>query len=319
MLWFFMLMMWQTPDKPPVDTATMPAEAQAEAADEADDQETAASAPDLEAFREAEQAWREARAESMRAETSWLNLVGLFWLEDGPNPFGSDPSLRFALPPHSTVARAGTFYLEDGRVRYDMNRGQRAVIDGETRNQGVLEEGQVLAHNHLRMFVIERDGRLAVRARDLRLDKFLDFNGLEFYRIKPEYAIEAEYIAYDEPKELDITTVISSQIQLIVPGEFRFQLHGKQLTLIPTVESVDDEEYFIMFQDETSGETTYSGGRFMYVDKPVDGKAVLNFNRAYNPPCAYTPYATCPLPPAQNWLAVPVEAGERKYPDAYGY
>lgn len=264
-------------------------------------------------FKASEVEWRIQREEKMKASDSWLNLVGLFWLKEGTNPFGSDPSLRIALPRYSTVNKAGEFFLENGKVRYRMARGQRATVNGELRNEGELAMGEVLEHNHLRMFLIERGGKTAIRARDLRAKKFVSFQSLDFYSPKPKYLVEATYEPYDQPQVLKVSTVISTEIELLVPGVIHFELGGKKLDLIPTLETPDDEKLFIMFQDQTSGTTTYSGGRFLYADLPVDGKVTLNFNRAINPPCGYTVYATCPLPPAENWLEVSIEAGERVY------
>ncbi len=266
-----------------------------------------------EEFKKAEAVWRAERAASFKAPDSWLNLVGLFWLQEGPNPFGASYDLRIVLPKHSTVSKAGVFYLENGKARYEFARAQRALLNGEAMTKGALEVGDEVAHNHLRFYLIERGGKLAIRARDLRAKNFKAFEGLSFYPAEPKYSVEAEFVPYDPPKSITITTVVSTELQMTVPGVFRFELMGKQLELIPTLPNPEDEKYFIMFQDQTSGTTTYSGGRFMYVSKPVDGKATLNFNRAYNPPCAYTNYATCPLPPSENWLDAPIEVGERIY------
>ena len=276
-------------------------------------QEEGAEAPQPDAFKESQLKWRADRETKMKADDSWLNLVGLFWLKEGENPFGSRQDLRISLPTYSTVERAGSFFLEDGKVRYTFNRGQRAVVDGETRNEGPLEFGEILAHNHLRMFLIKRGERIALRVRDLRAKNFRKFEGLDFYRPKDNYVIEGFFQAYDPPKTITITTVVSTEIEMIVPGVIHFDFNGQQLELIPTLESAEDEQYLIMFQDKSSGTTTYSGGRFLYVDPPQDNKVVLDFNHAINPPCAYTVYATCPLPPAENWLDVAIEAGERVY------
>lgn len=264
-------------------------------------------------FKEGELEWRAQRAELMKASDSWLNLVGLFWLKEGANPFGSDPTLRIALPRFSTVNKAGVFYLEDGKLRFEMARGQRATVNDVFHNEGSLAPGEVLAHNHLRMFLIERGGKSAIRARDLRAKKYVSFKPLDFYSPKKKYHVEGTFEAYDAPRVLKVTTVISTEIELLVPGVIHFEIEGKKLDLIPTLETADDDELFIMFQDKTSGTTTYSGGRFLYADLPKDGKVILNFNRAINPPCGYTVYATCPLPPAENWLEIPIEAGERIY------
>lgn len=264
-------------------------------------------------FHHDEIAWRNDREASMKSDDSWLNLVGLFWLHEGENPFGTDQDLDIVFPLHATVSKAGTFIYEDGKVRFEMNRGQRAEVDGVGMNQGVLEKGQVFAHNHLRMFLIERGDRLALRVRDLRSKTFLHFQALDFYRPKKKYVVEATFEPYPEPRTLTITTVINTEIELVVPGVIKFELDGKSFELLPTQESEEDETFFIMFKDQTSGTTTYRGGRFLYAPKPVDGKLTLNFNRAINPPCAYTDFATCPLPPADNWLEIPIEAGEKVY------
>lgn len=271
-------------------------------------------APKKATFKEVELKWRADHEASMKEEDSWLNLVGLFFLKEGPNPFGTSMDLRISLPLHSTVDHAGVFYLENGKVRYEMARAQRAVINGESVPEGPLPVGEVLSHNHLRMFIIERDGRVALRVRDLRARDFMDFDSLNFYRPKKKYVIEGTFKPFDPPKDITVMTVISSELNLLVPGVIQFEFNGQQLELYPTIESLEDEQYLVMFQDKTSGTTTYSGGRFLYIDPPDEnGKVTLNFNRAVNPPCAYTVYATCPLPPSENWLNVPLEAGERNY------
>ena len=272
-----------------------------------------AEEPQPDTFKQAEIEWRAAHEETMKDDDSWLNVVGLFFLKEGANPFGTSQDFRISLPKYSTVNEAGVMFLKDGKVTYEMARAQRATIDGKAQNEGSLELGQIMTHNHLRMFLIERGGKIALRVRDLRARSFLDFKALDFYRPKKKYQVEAEFTPFDPPKKIKVTTVISTEVELLVPGIIRFELEGQQLELTPTLESMEDEQWLIMFQDQTSGSTTYSGGRFLYIDPPKDGKVDLNFNRAVNPPCAYTIYATCPLPPSENWLDAAIEAGERAY------
>jgi uncharacterized protein (DUF1684 family) len=271
-------------------------------------------------FRDAELEWRTDHEEQMKADDSWLNLVGLYWLQEGENIFGTSDLAHLVMPKHSTVNEAGIMYLENGQVRYKMSRAQRAVIysednpEGKMQNEGVLEIGQVMAHNNLRMFLIERGGRLAIRARDLRSRGFLNFEKLEFYRPKKKYVVEAEFKPYETPDTMRISTVINTEIEMLVPGVLSFELDGQKVEVLPTLETAEDDKFFIMFKDQTSGSSTYAGGRFLYADRINEaGTVTLNFNRAFNPPCAYTDYATCPLPPAENWITVPVEAGERLY------
>lgn len=266
-------------------------------------------------FEEQEMAWREARDARLRSpEESWLNVVGFFWLKPGENRFGNSEAMDIVLPPHSTVAHAGSIFLEDhGTVRYEMNLAQKAVVDGNIQNKGELaweSEPTVIHHNALRLYVIERGGKLAVRVRDLRASAFLDFKGLEYYDPDPAYVVQATFETFDEPRSLTINTVIDTEEEMRVPGRIVFRLFEQEHELLP-FQAAEGDELFIVFKDLTAGEQTYPGGRFLYADPPVDGKVILNFNRAFNPPCSLTPFATCPLPPLENGLNIPVDAGER--------
>ena len=264
-------------------------------------------------FEEAENKWRIEREASMTSETSWLNLAGLFWLEDGENRFGTAPDGNIVLPPHATVPHAGSFFLDQGKVSFKMARGQRGIMGEKTANQGTLGFDDVLAHNHLRFLLIERADRLAIRVRNLRAPEMASHKALDFYEVSEKHAIQAVFVPYEEPKQISVNTVINSEQDYFVPGVIQFTMDGRNFELLPTIHSLDADQFFIMFKDETSGNTTYPAGRFLYAPIPVDGKLTLNFNRAINPPCAYTAYATCPLPPGENWLPVPIEAGERNY------
>lgn len=264
-------------------------------------------------FSDQENAWRAEREASMKSENSWLTIVGLYWLEEGPNRFGTDSDIEIVLPTHSTVAHAGIFTYRDGKVTYKMNRAQRMMVDGKIRNEGELALGEIASHNHLRMFLIERGGRIALRVRDLRARNFVDFKELDFYRPKEKYVVDAVFEPYDQVKTIQISTIIQTEIELLVPGVLKFEYRGKSYEILPTLETMEDKQFFIMLKDQTSGATTYGGGRYMYVPRPEGQTLKLNFNRAYNPPCAYTDHATCPLPPPENWLDFPIEAGERLY------
>jgi len=271
-------------------------------------------ATDTKYDRDAEEAWRAEREASMQEEDSWMNLAGLFWLDEGENRFGTGADMDIVLPMHATVAHAGTFTLEDGEVSYTMSRGQRAVMGDKTVNEGDLEVNQTLAHNNLRFVLIERGDKLAIRLRDLRAETFTEFEELEFYPPRRKYFIKGRFEPYDEPEEIEIGTVLGTEVIYYVPGEIKFSIDGQELTLLPTLSTLDAPRFWIMFKDQTAGQSTYGAGRFMYIDRPdEDNNVIVNFNRAYNMPCAYTPYATCPLPPGENWLSVPIEAGERRY------
>lgn len=270
---------------------------------------------DGDSFSKSEKEWRAERVESMKSDSSWLTVIGLYWLVEGENGFGTRKDQQVVLPVHSTVERAGVFTLRDGKVHFKMARAQRALLEDKPLMEGELLLGQVLTHNHLRMFLLERGGKLALRVRDLRSPGFLEFEALSFFKPKDKYVVDAQFEAYDEPQTLSISTIINTEIELLVPGKLKFTLKGKEMELFPTLGTLEDEQFFIMFKDETSAVSTYGGGRFLYMPKPIDGKVTLNFNRAINPPCAYTNYATCPIPPERNWLNLSIEAGERVYKD----
>lgn len=264
-------------------------------------------------FLTAEQTWRAEREVRMKADTSWLSVVGLYWLKEGENSFGTGSACDLVFPTYTTVENAGSFFLEAGKVRYVMARSQRAKIGDKDIQAGPLESGQILMHNHLRIFLIERGGKIALRVRDLRAKNFVTFKALNFFEPVPEAVVEATFVPYETPKKLAIDTVINTSEEMLVPGELKFTLNGQELSLIPTLETLEDEEFFVVFKDKSAGDSTYGGGRFLYLPRPVDGKVTINFNRAFNPPCAYTDFATCPLPPLHNQLPIAILAGEKVY------
>ena len=161
--------------------------------------------------------------------------------------------------------------------------------------------------------VIDRSGRKALRVKDSEAPTRTHFLGIDYFDIDPSWRVEAKWIAFDPPHELEVPTVIGTVEKYPVPGKAVFQRGGKTFELLPVIEVPGDRELFLIFADRTSGKETYGAARFLYVPMPVDGKIVLDFNRAYNPPCAFTPYATCPLAPPENRLDLRVTAGEKKY------
>ncbi len=273
------------------------------------------SVDDTDTFEAAEKAWRAEREAKLKEETSWFAVVGLYWLKEGENTFGTGSDRDLVLPRYAGIDKAGSFFLEAGKLRYAMARGQRAVIDGKTVNDGALEQGQVWSYNHLRLNLIERGGKLALRVRDLRTPNYTGFTNLNFFDPDPKSVVEAQFVPFETPRTVKIDTVINTQEEMSAPGELRFTLQGQELALLATLESADADSFFIMFKDKTTGDSTYGGGRFIYVPKPVDGKTTINFNRATTPPCNYTDFATCPLPPKENTLPIAIEAGEKKYRD----
>jgi uncharacterized protein (DUF1684 family) len=244
-------------------------------------------------------AWHTDREARLKAEDGWLSLAGLFWLHDGANPFGKDPG-EIALP--DGPAHAGVFHLEHGRVSVTM--------DGATRE--VKPDSDDIVHvGRLRLLIIQRGDKYGIRVKDPESEARREFKGIESFPADESYRLVAKWVP--EAKKIPILNVIGQTEQSDCLGYAVFQLHGREFTLHPILEEPGAKELFYIFRDETSGKETYPAGRFFYSDMPKDGHVVLDFNKAYNPPCAFTPYATCPLPPPENRLAVRIEAGEKRY------
>jgi len=262
----------------------------------------------------AERVEREAR---LRSEGGWLAVAGLYWLAPGVNTFGTDRANDIVFPAGSAPARAGRFLLAGDSVRVEIEPGVQITSDGEpvtamTLRSDAAGQPDVLALADLRFFAIKRTKGHAIRLRDLKAPARQEFRGLAYFPIDASWRIEARFVPYDPPKRVPIPSVIGTVDTLSAPGYVEFEREGRTHRLDPVSES--GEDLFIIFKDATSGVETYPPGRFLYADPPADGAVILDFNRAVNPPCAYTAFATCPLPPPQNALALAVTAGEMMVP-----
>ncbi len=270
-------------------------------------------APDPAHLAEVE-AWRARRLERLQAEDGWLAVVGLAWLEPGENTFGGDPGNAIVLPGRDVPPLAGSFWLEDGLVTLRSRPEAGITMGGEPVTERELatdagEQPDILHLGSLSLSIIERGGRQGVRIKDAESEARRSFAGIEAYPVDTAWRVTADFVPFPEAVERPIPTVLGTAEMQPVPGRLHFTVDGRELTLEPVAEP--GEDLFLIFSDATSGETTYGAGRFLYASPPVDGKVVLDFNKAYNPPCAFTPYATCPLPPPQNHLEVAVTAGEK--------
>jgi uncharacterized protein len=278
------------------------------------------------AYREQLDAWHKRRVESLRSENGWLNLAGLFWLNEGQNPAGSNPNNVLLFPAGKAPEQLGHFRLVNGTVTFEAAPGV-AVTDGET--QPVVGEKIIfsaaqpkpitLNHGSLRWFVIKRGSRFAVRLRDLQSPFLSDFKGIDRFSADPAYRVTTRLErpaqpTHQPPRTIPILDVTGQTAQQPLVGTLVFTLGGKTHRLDAIAEGAD--KLFILFADETNAHDTYGSGRFLYADMPgPDGTVTLDFNQSINPPCAFTPYATCPLPPKQNRLALAVRAGEKRYGD----
>jgi uncharacterized protein (DUF1684 family) len=257
--------------------------------------------------------WHEERQAKLRAEDGWLTVAGLFWLKEGENTFGSEKSNDIELP-KSAPAKAGNFLLKQGQVLLNVNPGVQISLNGKHATVAELRpDSDKLQIGSLTMYVINRGDKIGIRLKDKNSAARKEFKGLSYYPIDPKLRVVADFVPYDPPKKIAIPTVLGTKVDEPSPGRAEFVISGKKFSLEPVEEDADT--LFFIFKDQTAGHETYGAGRFLYTPKPRNGKVVLDFNKAENPPCAFTPYATCPLPPPQNRLDAPIRAGELKYGD----
>jgi uncharacterized protein len=267
-------------------------------------------------------AWKERRLERLKADDGWLSLAGLYWLEEGENRFGSSREGRIVLPARAAPAVAGSLDLEGGRVRLEVRPGAKLLADG--RAAGAMElksdaDGKptVLSIGDVRFYVIARAGRLAVRVKDPESSARTHFRGLDYFALDPSYRVTARFERFPAGRTISVPTVLGVPDQMAAPGRLVFELLGKTYRLDPVIEQ-GETDFFIIFGDRSNGHDTYGGGRFLYASPPgPDGLVIVDFNKAYNPPCVFSPYATCPMPPPQNRIPIRIEAGEKAYAGAH--
>ena len=286
-----------------------------------------AAPPDNKSWKSELAQWREKRAAGLQAPEGWLSLIGLEWLVEGDNSFGAAKDNRIQINA-KTEAHLGIVRLDKGKLRLLAPAGgfpQDLLLDGQpAREQDLVadtaENPSKLKIGSVTIIVINRDGRFALRIKDLQAPTRAAFHGLKWYPAEERYRVHAKWIPYSPPKQLDIPTILGTTTHLPAPGAAEFTVDGKTVRLEPVLEDPKSTELFFILRDTTSKTTTYGAGRFLYTDLPdhgVDkpGELMLDFNRLINPPCAFTAFATCPLPPPQNRLPVPLPAGERRYHD----
>jgi len=227
--------------------------------------------------------WRADYEASLKAPDGWLSVAGLFWLHEGANEVASK----------TLTVHGGKVFIQGRRLQSDAS-----------------EHPDVVRIGGLSLTIIERGGKLGARLRDPKAAARRGFTGCNWFPADPAWRIEAKWVAYPEPKKIAVTNILGMTDREPSPGYAEFIVKGKTMRLEPVAE---DGELFFMFRDSTSGRTTYGAGRFFYAAMPKAGKVELDFNKAHNPPCAFTAFATCPLPPRQNTLQVAIEAGEKNY------
>jgi uncharacterized protein len=281
-----------------------------------------AQVPGGDAYRQEIEHWKETREAGLRREDGWLTLVGLFWLDPGENRFGSGAGNRVIFPEGTAPAVAGTLVRHGKEVTVQAAPGAGLTHDGKPVDTLALKsdaEGKptVLALGSLRFYVIQRGDKVGVRVKDTKSPALAAFHGIDRFPLRPDWRVEARFERYDPPKQIPVANILGQVADTPSPGAVVFEKDGRTYRL-DALSGGDDGSLFLVFGDPTNGHETYGAGRFLDTDAPKDGRVVVDFNKAYNPPCAFTPYATCPLPPKENKLAVKVEAGERKYGEGHG-
>lgn len=262
--------------------------------------------------------WYNKRVENLKSRDGWLNLAGLYWLHDGINSFGSDESNDIVFPVGKIAPKAGYFMVKGDQVTLTISKGARILVNGRpTRGletivfhpDSVRPIRQV--HETLEWHIIKRDDRIGVRLRDLESSAVRNFKGIDRYPVDYAWKLKARFEPATEGATINITNVLGQTTAQRLEGTLFFHVGEKEYHLSATGE---EEKLFIVFADSTNGKETYPAGRFIYVDRPDStGAAYIDFNKSYNPPCAFTEFATCPLPPRENFLAIEISAGEKNY------
>ena len=254
--------------------------------------------------------WRDNRRARLTAEDGWLSVVGLSWLKPGANRVGSEASSEVVLP--KAPKYYGTINVAGTELTFSDASGRSVALQSDA--DGAADP-TTLSTGTLRMFVIKRGDRYGLRVKDSQSDARVHFHGLQYFPIDPKYRVVAKFEPYNPPKKIRIINVLGMQSDETSPGALSFALDGRTFRIDPVLET-GEKDLFIILKDGTSGKETYGAARYMYGTSPgLDGKVVLDFNKLYNPPWAFTNYATCPLPPPQNRLSVRIAAGEKKYGD----
>ncbi len=271
-------------------------------------------------------AYRAHRVERLTAPDGWLTLVGLEWLKPGANTVGSAADNRIRLS-SAAPAHVGVIEVNGDDIRIAAPVGGFAAdvkMDGVAAHAAKLADDRAakpteISAGRLKIYLLQRGAdRYALRIKDPQAPTRLEFRGLHWYEPDPKYRVEAKWIPLVPPQKLKIATMIGTTDEMPAPGIAEFTLDGQTIRLEPVLEEPDAKQLFFILRDTTSRSTTYGSGRFVYTDFPDHGLSqpghlTIDFNKLYNPPCAFTAYATCPLPPEQNRLSIALPVGELRY------
>jgi uncharacterized protein (DUF1684 family) len=265
------------------------------------------------AFRAEVEAFRDERERRLKDEDGWLTVSGLFFLREGENRFGSDSLNDIVLPP-SAPAQCGSFVFKGGRAEVRLMPGVQGTIEREpVRTAELVADKTRLELGRLTLLAHKSGERFGIRLKDKDSALRTAFKGLDWFAPREAWRVKARYVKYAKPKTLEIPNMLGDPVSTTLPGYVEFKLADKTQHWLDAEQAEDGTLSFI-FKDLTSGKETYGAGRFLEAPAPdKHGNLLLDFNKAYNPPCAYNPHTTCPLPPPGNSLETRVEAGEKAY------
>ena len=258
--------------------------------------------------------WQESRMESLTNPTGWMRLAGMYWLEEGENSFGTGDQADIKFPEGTLPAYAGEFILNNGKVSLRAADEIAFTNNADSFQQKEIYDGEEaisIQYNSLEWLIIERDDLIGIRLYNKDNLKVDDFTGFKRYPLSPEWYLTAKFIPADEDETIPIVNVLGQLIDTPTPGSIEFMKDGKVYTL-DVLEGTD--QMFIIVGDFTNQSETYQAGRYIYVDYPVEGSeyTIIDFNKIYNPPCSYSLFTTCQLPPIQNRLELSIKAGEKR-------
>lgn len=260
--------------------------------------------------------WCAKRVADLKAADGWLNLVGLFWLDEGINDFGSGEGEKIIFPYEALPSHVGYFERKGNTVYLVVKNSDSILLDGVPVQEALVfdpaaDKTPVMSYGSLRWTIIQRGDKVGIRLRNVKAPQLSSFKGTKRYPTNLAWKVKATLVPPSQPTTIAITNVLGQTNQLESAGKLEFMIGQKKYSLDALLEG---DLLFVIFADATNATDTYGAGRFLYANKPgANGATILDFNKAFNPPCAFTRYATCPLPPRQNHLAVAITAGEKRY------
>jgi len=259
--------------------------------------------------------WDQKRADRLKADDGWLNLVGRTWLKPGENKFGSAKDNDVVIESNKVPDYMGVFIFQDSTVTMKVNEGVNVLYNGNPVKEMVMigdtkKDMTVFQYASIKWNLIVRNELYGIRFRDLESEAVKNFKGIERFPVNADWRITADFESYDPPKKMQVPNVLGQVDEELSPGAVVFTKEN-QTYRIDAIDAGD--RLWLIFADGTSGEETYGGGRFLYTDSKADssGKVIIDFNKAYNPPCVLTKFATCPLPPKENYIKLRITAGEK--------